>query len=305
MKNWKIIGCLSFLIIGFLLMSGCMSSGPTNTVSETSQTTKCALPSSVGDSSSQTITQSYPYNVNGQKGSIELTLNKQLSDYFACRSDEIGPSKTIQKNTTTCFLGSCKSSNLTTRVDRPMELINESKKYSALKPLIDAIKSKSTDPSMQARIAINLVQHIPPNCSKDKFITASNYQSNAHFSSPYEVLYENTGICTDKSALLASLLNDLGYESAYIEFYDTDMHAMAGIGGSGNDQYQNTGFILIETTNPFPIGFVSKDIEHPMTNLLKLSGGSKFYLNNQDHLDIERVYVTNDFNQRYGYQTAC
>ena len=270
-----------------MVVGGCTTTNQTNSADKTN----CVLPSNFnkGIASGDALTQIYPYVVNGQKGSIELTLNRQLRDYFACRSDEMGPSKSNQKISTICIpLIGCKSSDTTSTFIQPQELINENKKYSALKPLVDAIKSKSTEPEMQARIAINLVQHIPYNCVKEQAV-ASNYSPYAiHFDSPYEVLYENSGICSEKSALLASILNELGYDSAYLDFF-SDLHTVAGIGGSESDQYLNTGYILIETTNPSPIGYRSSSIQHSNPNVVKLSGGSKFYLNSQDHVDSQNL----------------
>jgi hypothetical protein len=321
MKNIHTI-VLTILVLS-IFVGGCITTNQTNSADKTN----CVLPSNFnkGISIGDTVTHIFPYVVNGQKGSVELTLNRQLRDYFACRSDEMGPSKSNQKSFEICIpLIGCKSSETTSTFENAQELIYESKKYSALKPLVDAIKSKSTDPEMQARIAINLVQHIPFNCVKGQAIDASNYNPFAtHFDSPYEVLYENSGICGEKSALLASILNELGYDSAYLDFL-SDFHSVTGIGGSESDQYLNTGYILIETTNPSPIGYRSSSIQHTNPNVVKLSGGAKFYLNSQDRIDSQNlqnlvkkqkegsrlsnneILLGDDLIMRYGHQgEAC
>jgi hypothetical protein len=276
---------------GLGYVAGELSITPTSTATtQMSDPTKCVLPTNSDNSAGHTITQSYPYIVNGRKGSIELTLNQQLRDYLGCRSDEMGPSSTSYKNTTTCDLfKNCKSSNTTSKFERPLELINESKKYSALKPLVDAIKSKTPDQEMQARIAINLVQQIPYNCIKAQAMTNSNYSTSAyHFDSPYEVLYENSGMCSEKSVLLASLLNELGYESAYLNF-ETDRHTMAGIRGSGRDQFLNTDYIVIESTVPTPVGYIPS-FGDSNSVVVKLLGESTFYLKDQDRIDSQNFF---------------
>lgn len=273
------------IVILFIFIGGCTSSQDSS-ISSSNSNTKCVFPTNSDNSSGHIITQRYPYVVNGQQGSIELNLNRQLRDYFACRSDEMRPLDS-QENRSICFFGFCTYSNTT--FDSHLELIKESKKYLALKPLVDAIKSKSTDQEMQARIAINLVQHIPFNCVEAQTIGTSNYNKFAtHFDSPYEVLYENSGICGEKSALLALLLNELGYDSAYIRF-NSVYHSTAGIGGSESDQYLNTGYIIIETTNPFPVGYHSDSIQQSNPEVVKLSGGSKFYLTSQDRIDSQNL----------------
>jgi hypothetical protein len=73
------------------------------------------------------------------------------------------------------------------------------------------------------------------------------------------------------------LLNKLGYDSAII---DIKNHNMVGIGGSLTDQYQNTGYIMIETTTPQPIGWISDEVGS-IRDIRKIPGGEKiFVLNN-------------------------
>jgi hypothetical protein len=287
---------ISSIIILSVLLSGCISIlSPSSQSSSVLDSTKCVLPS-IFDSSSNTITRSYPYIINGQEGSITLTLNDKWKDYFSCRSDEIGPARVENY----------------ILISKQKILMKETEKYSALNPLVDAIKSKSTDPDVQARIAVNLVQHIPANCKLEQEVQALNYSENIHFPSPYEVLYQNTGICDDKSVLLASLLHQLGYNSAYIAF-DFQHHAMAGIGTNGNDQYKNkfgnSGFSLIETTNTYPIGLIPPIIDYnSQITTMNQNSGKNFTLTNQDYEDIAYFKThngirNNDLIQRYGYGT--
>ena len=279
---------LLLILILSIFLGGCTTTSQTNIApSQTAvgipvdllppSQTKCILPQI--SENSNTITQTYPYVVNGQEGSIVLTLNKHWSDYFACRSDEFGSQHQI-------FAKTCNPSGDCTNsiyFDSRMELINETKKYSALNPLIDAIKSKSTDPEMQARIAISLVQHIPYDNRDERDYISTNGAKMIHSYSPYEVLYENKGNCVEKEVLLAGILNDLEFESALFQFSE-DKHEMVGIGGSGNDQYQNTGYIIIETTIPYPIGEIPDNVHTTYSTILKIPGTLKFHLTSQDRI---------------------
>jgi len=67
---------------------------------------------------------------------------------------------------------------------------------------------------------------------------------------PYEVLYENTGVCQDKSYLAYALLKKLGYGVAIFLFPDPKDNHMA-IGVKCPLQYSNydSGYCFIETTS--------------------------------------------------------
>ena len=67
---------------------------------------------------------------------------------------------------------------------------------------------------------------------------------------PYEVLYDNTGVCQDKSYLAYSLLKELGYGVAIFLFPDPEDNHMA-VGVQCPLQYSNydSGYCFIETTS--------------------------------------------------------
>jgi hypothetical protein len=264
---------LFFIVLLLIFVGGCVSSSDFH---PSISNTKCVLPLNSSNSLGQTITQKYPYSVNGVEDSVELTLNQQWRDYFACRSDEFGPQATVHQNITKCHDNNC----ISTIIDynSEFELANETKRYSVLKPLTDAIKSKSTDPEMQARIAISLVQNLQYDYQKEEMVskTIDKY----HYASPYEVLYSKSGMCAEKSVLLAELLNELGFESALFKF-SKEKHAMVGIGVSESDSYQYPGYILIETTTPLRIGLMSDKISST-PKIVKFPGALKFHLSSQD-----------------------
>jgi len=67
---------------------------------------------------------------------------------------------------------------------------------------------------------------------------------------PYEVLYENTGVCQDKSYLAYALLKELGYGVSIFLFPDPKDNHMA-VGVKCPLQYSNydSGYCFIETTS--------------------------------------------------------
>ncbi|MDD4819043.1 MAG: hypothetical protein PHH27_02610 [Candidatus Colwellbacteria bacterium] len=88
-----------------------------------------------------------------------------------------------------------------------------------------------------------LVQYIPYDNSK-------NLSSPQNF--PYETLYKNSGVCSDKSFLALLILRKLGYGAVIFDYPD-DNHSAVAVACSGQSSY-NSGYCFIETTNYFPVG---------------------------------------------------
>ncbi len=65
---------------------------------------------------------------------------------------------------------------------------------------------------------------------------------------PYEVLYKNKGICSDKSYLAYSLLRDLGYGVAFFLFPE-DQHIAIGVKCPLEYSNYDSGYCFIETTS--------------------------------------------------------
>ncbi len=63
-----------------------------------------------------------------------------------------------------------------------------------------------------------------------------------------ETLVEGTGMCGDKSVLLATLLAHEGYSAALLDF-TPEKHMAVGVRGPGS-AYGNTGWLFLETTGP-------------------------------------------------------
>ncbi len=94
-----------------------------------------------------------------------------------------------------------------------------------------------------------LVQYIPYDFSKNE-TSLQNF--------PYETLYKNSGICSDKSFLALSILRYLGYGGAIFDYPDIK-HSAVAVACSGESSY-NSGYCFIETTNYFPVGIFPSDL---------------------------------------------
>lgn len=75
---------------------------------------------------------------------------------------------------------------------------------------------------------------------------------------PYEVLYQNKGICSDKTLLMTMIIRKLNYGSA-IFFYDKDQHMAAAVKCPSGYTNYDSGYCIVETTAPGnKIGIIPK-----------------------------------------------
>jgi len=111
-----------------------------------------------------------------------------------------------------------------------------------LSKLVEVIKSLTPNKEDQARIAISLVQHIP--YDDNSFIAKSPLNRY-----PYEVLFDFTGLCAEKSRLLAFLLRELGFGVALIDF-EAQNHEALGIKCPVQFSFNNSGYCFVESTVP-------------------------------------------------------
>lgn len=110
-----------------------------------------------------------------------------------------------------------------------------------MEDLIDYIKSTSSSADEQAINAIRLVQNIP----YDTDTVEKRYEVRY----PYQVIYENEGVCSEKSLLLIYILKELGYSTAYLQFGDEN-HAVVGVKCDHRYEYKGTGYCFVESTTP-------------------------------------------------------
>jgi hypothetical protein len=166
------------------------------------------------------IPRHFSYVVQGNAGSIDLTLDSATRDSLAA-------AKPVYHGNKTAYY----------RAYMTIPLQKE-----VIKTLADKIRAKTRNKDDQVRIAISLVQNIP--------YDFNDLNATPHpMLLPYEVLYQDTGVCSEKSLLLASLLEELGYGTALFEF-PAQQHMAVGLKSPGQYDYKDTGYAFIETTRP-------------------------------------------------------
>ncbi len=239
--------------------------------------TVCGCPGSLtiqGDSCVSPLqtdpkSMSYPYVLRGSRGSIPFTTYSGLDQYLAA-----------QPRSFTCYNGNCPTQDQMT-----LSYLSESNEGPSITALAGEIKSITPNTDDQARIAVSMVQNMPYDyASFNAGVTKGRY--------PYETLYEDTGVCGDKSMLLASLLRELGYGTALLQF-NTQNHMAVGIKCPAQYAYQNTGYCFIESTTPNIITFSDGDYVgvgklNTAPNVIPVSDGAEFSSVQQDYSDAQR-----------------
>lgn len=128
------------------------------------------------------------------------------------------------------------------------------------------IKSETGDD--RARAAVNLVQKIP-------YDHAFLLENDCRY--PYEVLWDERGVCEEKSLLLANILRELGFSTALINF---EKHMAIGIKCREKYSFKNSGYCFVETNDPSIITDSQKDYEDSILEsepeIIKICGGRRF-----------------------------
>jgi hypothetical protein len=166
-----------------------------------------------------------PYTYDGDRNVIMLTLNSTVYKKFEEKDSHC--SSTLEA----CY----------------HKYTDDASQKEYLAPLVRDIKYKSDNKDIQALHAIRFVQGLPYNNTKYKVDpTEWNY--------PYETLYNDGGVCSDKSELLVYLLRELGFATVIFHF-ELENHAAVGIKTNHTLGYAGTEYSFIETTTPAMIGY--------------------------------------------------
>ncbi|MEX0920470.1 MAG: hypothetical protein WDZ69_02710 [Candidatus Pacearchaeota archaeon] len=115
-------------------------------------------------------------------------------------------------------------------------------------PLVKSIQNLAPENKAdQARIAISIVQNIPYGFSNETIDFEGTEVDYSRY--PYEVLFDNQGICGEKSSLMALLLKDLGFGVSIFYFSDEN-HEAVGIKCPVEESLHGTGYCFVETGSP-------------------------------------------------------
>jgi len=183
----------------------------------------------------------YPKNVplgyvlRGDYGQVNFTIYNGMADYVS------NISRIIRYE----------EGETPLRGDFKIKSINEEVQKEFISPLVIEIQNLAGNKEDQLRIAISLVQKIPfGNSNKSVFVGPGLKTNYSRY--PYEVLYDERGVCGEKSELLALMLKELGY-SVVLFYHEPENHESLGVKCPvEQSQYilNNTGYCFVETTAP-------------------------------------------------------
>ncbi|MEI6835870.1 MAG: hypothetical protein WCK59_03470 [Candidatus Falkowbacteria bacterium] len=139
--------------------------------------------------------------------------------------------------------------------------------------------SRNLSQDQLAEFLLALVQYIPyDNAKLNQDTLQPNY--------PYETLYKDKGICSDKTFLAVAILRELGYGAAILDFPDLN-HSAAGISCPLAESINNSGYCYVETTNYFPVGVIPPQI----SNGQALSGSGDSLANLFDSSRLSKIEI--------------
>jgi len=186
---------------------------------------------------------SFRYFFEGHSREIDFSVYEGGEDYVSSLSRVISYS----------------GSESPSRSDFKAKSLNEDVQRGLIVPLVKEIQNLAPSSKVdQARIAISLVQNIPYGDSNQTFSFGGQESSYSRY--PYEVLYDQEGICGEKSALLAFLLKEIGFGSS-IFYFAEENHEAVGISCPADKSLYGSGFCFVETGGPSIISDISIEFE--------------------------------------------
>ncbi len=215
------------------------------------------------------------YILRGEKGKIDFTVYQGIYDYLS----KVPRSIYYTSNETP------------SRADFKLKNMNEEEQRELLLPLVVKIQEITDDKNDQMRIAISLVQNIEYNVSNKTAPYIKNEINYSRYS--YEVLYDEQGICGEKTALLAFLLREMGYNVSLF-YYPQENHEALGIACPLIESFENTGYCFVETTGPAVLSDDSIEYVEGVTlssepQIMPLSEGDSLGMNLYEYKDAEMM----------------
>jgi hypothetical protein len=168
-------------------------------------------------------TVSYTFEYKGEKYNLNETVYQSIDDYYGKRSKGIFDG--FETNSIEKYL------TLDQKTTETDEVVANIKKLAG---------QHSLNEDQTLELAVSFIQAIPYDEARAKTdLTHPRY--------PYEVLYENTGICSDKTLLTVSVLRELGY-GAGVFMWDKEQHMAAAVACPNEHSNYGTGYCIVETT---------------------------------------------------------
>ena len=171
------------------------------------------------------------YILRGEEGTINFSVYGGLANYLARLPRSI----------------SSVNGEIPSKKDFKIKRLDDEKQKYLLFPLVTEIQNLFENEKDQIRVAVSIVQKIPFGSSERVISIGGSQLDNARY--PYEVLYDEQGICGEKSELLAFILREMGYGVAFL-YYPLENHETIAVKCSRWRSVEWSGYCFIETTGP-------------------------------------------------------
>ncbi len=178
----------------------------------------------------------YKWNYNGKEYSLKLTLYQSVYDFYRSSPKDYVYSGDLPANWEEDYYGMFLKLN---PIDQTI---------SQLAASIEELGKKNRLSEEQiVELATAFVQGIPYDNAKAKIIEGGSDEVKPMY--PYEILYENLGVCSEKSFLLNVILRQMGYGTALFEYKEAK-HLAAAVKCPSEFSSYSSGYCYIETTQP-------------------------------------------------------
>lgn len=142
------------------------------------------------------------------------------------------------------------------------QFLNDTTQNKIIEQIVKQLKKQATDQKLTnnqtADLAAAFLQAIPYDDERSQFIQLNPNQAKPNY--PYETLYLNRGVCTDKALLGWLIFHQLGYGTALLS-YESANHMALGIACPSTDANYSNGYCYLETTQFYRIGLVPENID--------------------------------------------
>jgi hypothetical protein len=188
------------------------------------------------------------------------------------------------------------------RKDFVLKEINEEEQRKFLMPLVIAIQNISNDKNDQMRIAVSIVQNIPFGVSNKTYFFGNTKLDYSRY--PYDVLYDNEGICGEKTDLLLFLLREMGYGVSFF-YYEEENHEAVGIKCPMEESLMGSEYCFVETTGPSIISdskitYVGVGKLTSTPQIYSISHGKSLSANLEEYEDAEKLIRIRNSIERTG-----
>lgn len=174
----------------------------------------------------------FNYVLEGREGGFDYTVFEGVDNHVSSLSRVI----------------SFEGEEIISRYDFKYNSINDEIQRENIEPLVKRIQNLApNDEVQQARIAISIVQNIPYGRSNETDLFERQEINHSRY--PYEVLFDNQGICGEKSGLMALLLKELGF-GVSIFYFQEENHEAVGIKCPVDQSLYGSGYCFVETGGP-------------------------------------------------------